>query len=246
MFRYLAGLQVYSSLEEYNLATLLGMRDNDFKQVVRITQDGFLYIYNLIQNSCNGNGASLGWIARSYGISQGRIEISTSMELEGFPGCIGFLDGTTIPLFQRSGWDGEVYYDCKKRYSLNVQIVCDNFKRITDLLSGWPGSCAHSTRYKRMGLYLRPCNFFSPGQYLLTDSAYPLSLHCIPCYKGAAAESRYNRLFNFYLSQSQVRIEHCIGILKARWALLQNLRLACNQASDMIHINKWIYVCSAA
>ncbi|MBW0471447.1 hypothetical protein O181_011162 [Austropuccinia psidii MF-1] len=235
-----------------------GMQDNDFKQVVQTTQDGFLYIYNLIQNrklfknqsNCpqldvclqlaltleqlgfNGNGASLGWIARSYGISQGavvsssqkvievifalqpqlvrwpkeagQIEIGTGMGLEGFPGCIGFLDGKTIPLLQTPGLDGEVYYDHKKRYSLNVQNVCENFERITALLSGWPGSCADSTIYKRMGLNLRPCNFFSPGQYLLTNSAYPLSLQCIPCYKGAASESRYNRSFNYYLSQSQV------------------------------------------
>ncbi|MBW0566192.1 hypothetical protein O181_105907 [Austropuccinia psidii MF-1] len=92
---YMTGRQAYRFHEEYNLPTLLGMRDNDFKQVGCTTQGGFLHIYEMIQNSplfknqsncpqlnaclqlaltlerlgCNGNGASLGRLARSYGIS---------------------------------------------------------------------------------------------------------------------------------------------------------------------------------
>ncbi|MBW0471094.1 hypothetical protein O181_010809 [Austropuccinia psidii MF-1] len=159
----MTGRQPYGFHEEYNFGTLLGMCDNDFKQVVCTTQGGFLHIYEMIQNSplfknqtncpqlcvslqlaltseqlgCNGKGASLGFLARSYGISRGSVvsssqrvievllalgpqlvkwpnegrqsHISASMAGEGFPGCVGFLDGTTIPLFQRPGLDGEVF-----------------------------------------------------------------------------------------------------------------------------------------
>ncbi|KAG0337868.1 hypothetical protein BG005_003924, partial [Podila minutissima] len=42
-----------------------------------------------------------------------REEISEVMSLEGFPGCIGFVDGTTIPLSQKPALDGETYYDRK-------------------------------------------------------------------------------------------------------------------------------------
>ncbi|MBW0556163.1 hypothetical protein O181_095878 [Austropuccinia psidii MF-1] len=220
----------------------------------------------------NGNGASLGRFARTYQVSRGSIvmasrrvikvlcdlgpqyifwpneeqrgEISRHLAHEGFPGCVGFLDGTTIPLFQRPGVDGEVFYDRKKRYSLNVQVACDHRKMITAILSGWPGSCGDSTMYKRMGLFEWPQDFFGWGQYILTDSAYPLGLHCIPCYKGSAANHNLNQSFNYYIAQSRVRIEHCLGVWKGRWGSLQNLRLACNKASDMIHINNWIYVCA--
>jgi len=44
-----------------------------------------------------------------------RREISEVMALEGFPGCIGFVDGTTIPLAQKPAKDGETYYDRKCR-----------------------------------------------------------------------------------------------------------------------------------
>ncbi|MBW0572747.1 hypothetical protein O181_112462 [Austropuccinia psidii MF-1] len=216
----MTGPQPYGFHEEYNLGMLLGMRDNDLKQVVCTAQGELLHIYEMIQNSplfknqrncpqldvclqlaptlerlgCNGNGASLGFLARSHGISRcsvvsssqrfieallalgpqlvkwpnegRRSQISASMAGEGFPGCVGFLDGTTIPLFQRPGLEREVYYDCNKKYSLNLRRVCDNSKRITPLLSGWPGSCADSTLYKIMGLYLQPDKFFSPGEFL--------------------------------------------------------------------------------
>lgn len=45
-----------------------------------------------------------------------RKEIGRVMREEGFPGCIGFIDGTTIPLSQKPAMHGEVYYDRKKRY----------------------------------------------------------------------------------------------------------------------------------
>lgn len=47
-----------------------------------------------------------------------RKEISAVMTEEGFPGCVGFIDGTTIPLSQKPARDGQVYYDRKKRYQL--------------------------------------------------------------------------------------------------------------------------------
>ncbi|KAK3806915.1 MAG: hypothetical protein J3R72DRAFT_358279, partial [Linnemannia gamsii] len=43
-----------------------------------------------------------------------RHEISLVMANEGFSGCVGFIDGTTLPLSQKPALDGEVYYDRKK------------------------------------------------------------------------------------------------------------------------------------
>ncbi|MBW0481494.1 hypothetical protein O181_021209 [Austropuccinia psidii MF-1] len=42
-------------------------------------------------------------------------EMSQVMQVEGFPGCIGFIDGSLIPLSQRPPNDGEAYFDRKKR-----------------------------------------------------------------------------------------------------------------------------------
>ncbi|MBW0485658.1 hypothetical protein O181_025373 [Austropuccinia psidii MF-1] len=91
----------------------------------------------------NGNGAALGKIGMLSGISHGAIvlynqrviqilmkmkrkvimwptreqqrEISQVMQAEGFAGCIGFIDGSLIPLSQHPTNNGEAYFDCKKR-----------------------------------------------------------------------------------------------------------------------------------
>ena len=54
----------------------------------------------------------------SWPTSEERLELSQVMQEEGFPGCIGFVDGTTIPLSQKPPIDGNHYFDRKKRCSL--------------------------------------------------------------------------------------------------------------------------------
>ena len=49
--------------------------------------------------------------------SEERLETSQVMHQEGFSGCIGFIDGTTIPLSQKPARDGNHYFDRKKRSS---------------------------------------------------------------------------------------------------------------------------------
>lgn len=44
-----------------------------------------------------------------------RRQISRRMAAEGFPGCMGFVDGTTFPLSQKPSIDGQVFHDRKSR-----------------------------------------------------------------------------------------------------------------------------------
>ncbi|ETL90859.1 hypothetical protein L917_10544 [Phytophthora nicotianae] len=71
------------------------------------------------------------------------------MATECFPGCVGFIDGTTLPLSQRPAVDGSSYWDQKET------VVCDCDKRIIAVHYGCPGSCADSNLFKRMELYHR-------------------------------------------------------------------------------------------
>ncbi|EFP79524.2 uncharacterized protein PGTG_05845 [Puccinia graminis f. sp. tritici CRL 75-36-700-3] len=156
--------------DEFDLAQLFDMRDEDFKQAVRTTKAGFTWLLSQVNlnpifhsNSfrpqlpiphqlaptlkrlgSNGNGASVGQFSRNLGVGRGTVvkasrrvirainnlsekyltwpdkvrrkEISDVMKCEGFKGCVGFVDGTTIPLYQRPSIDGEVFFDRKKRY----------------------------------------------------------------------------------------------------------------------------------
>jgi hypothetical protein len=143
----------------------------------------------------NGNIASIGRFSHNLTVGQGTVvkvlqrviealislgktyvqwpnndcctEISYLMRKERFPGCVGFVDGTTIPMFQRPGFDGEVFFDRKKRYSLNAQIVCDCEQYITTFSTGWPGSTGNSKAYKRMQLPLDPTQFFDKGKLFI-------------------------------------------------------------------------------
>ncbi|EFP75138.1 uncharacterized protein PGTG_01731 [Puccinia graminis f. sp. tritici CRL 75-36-700-3] len=295
--RYLNNRLPARTHNEYNLALLFDMRDEDFKQAVRTTKTGFTWLleqiyFNAIfySNSprpqlpvphqlaltlerlgSNGNGASVGRFSRNLSVGRGTVikasrrviraindlspryllwpdkerrdEISKVMKAEGFEGCIGFVDGTTIPLYQRPSIDGEVFFDRKKRYSINCQVICDCDRFITAYMTGWPGSCGDSMVFKRMMVHKEPALFFDPGQYLIADSAYELGLHCIPAYKAPAAYIQENTEFNYCLARSRVRNEHTIGILKGRWASLQHLRLAIQKPSDMMEIIRWVNCC---
>ncbi|OWZ14821.1 hypothetical protein PHMEG_00011636 [Phytophthora megakarya] len=84
--------------------------------------------------------------------SDERRSMSRRIASEGFPGCVGFIDGTTFPLAQKPSVNGECYFDRKQRYSLNAQVVRDDHRRIIAFHCGWSGSCADSTVYRHMAL----------------------------------------------------------------------------------------------
>ncbi|KAF9431796.1 hypothetical protein BGZ76_011688 [Entomortierella beljakovae] len=44
-----------------------------------------------------------------------REEINHVMQAEGFPGCVRFIDRTTIPVYQKPALQGSAYYDWKNR-----------------------------------------------------------------------------------------------------------------------------------
>ncbi|OWY90575.1 hypothetical protein PHMEG_00041237 [Phytophthora megakarya] len=121
----------------------------------------------------NGTGASLNRSRRLWAIGKGTVDAytnrvvkalnqlaaqyvrwpnaaqrrRTSRELGrlGFRGCVGFIDGATVPLAQKPAKDGECFFDRKQRYSLNAQVVCDNRRRVISFLSA-PARTAQYTR----------------------------------------------------------------------------------------------------
>ena len=48
----------------------------------------------------------------------------------GFPDCVGVVDGTHVVLDQRPAICGETYWNRKCRYSISLQIVSDDKRRI--------------------------------------------------------------------------------------------------------------------
>ena len=125
-----------------------------------------------------GNGSAFGRVARTKGIGYGTVSLYTkhviaalkdlapryifwpdeaervqlshhNHENFGFDGCILSSDGTHIVLFQKPGLEGEVYFNRKSSYSMNVLLTFDAHRNIRYLISGWPGSVHDSTLGKR-------------------------------------------------------------------------------------------------
>lgn len=64
------------------------------------------------------------------------VSISIEVAKKGFRKCVSLMDGTTLPLTQRPKVDVEVYYDQIKRYSINMQIVCNDKKKSIHMFIG--------------------------------------------------------------------------------------------------------------
>ncbi len=50
------------------------------------------------------------------------------------------VDGTTIPIFEKSHYFGESFYDRKAEYSINAQIINIPNRQIIDYATGFNGS----------------------------------------------------------------------------------------------------------
>ncbi|XP_041374252.1 putative nuclease HARBI1 [Gigantopelta aegis] len=133
-----------------------------------------------------------------------------------FPNTLRCVDGSLIRI-KCPSVDEHVYVCRTNFHSLNIQGICDNNKKFTNLVARWPGS-AHDT------FIWNNCKLsedFENGNihgYLLGDSAYPLRPWLLTPIANPqnAAEDRYNR----HHRQTRQQIEGTFGIWKLRWLCL--------------------------
>ncbi|GAU88007.1 hypothetical protein RvY_00780 [Ramazzottius varieornatus] len=92
---------------------------------------------------------------------------------------------------------GEGYYTRKDNYSMNAMVVCDDQRRIRHVSAEFPGSAPDHR-----------------DEYLLANSAYPVSEITVPPYKKPAKDTAENSRFNTLHATARFVAEHTIGILK--------------------------------
>ncbi|KAJ0393686.1 hypothetical protein P43SY_008384 [Pythium insidiosum] len=219
-----------------------------------------------------GNASSVGRIARTYNIGSGTVTsyvkrvkkallrhyrrfvswpsahrraVSSAYHRVryGLPGAVGFVDGTHVILSQKPHVDGSLHYNRKSRYSINVQIVCDEDKRILMAYTGWPGSCHDSTVIAKTPIITSPEQYFTGDEYLVGDTGYALTTRLIVPYKQPAANSPENTTFNEIISSARVVNENCIGLIKNRWMSLKGVRTQIKAASDFKAVNDHVLTC---
>ncbi|KAL3685092.1 hypothetical protein R1sor_003114 [Riccia sorocarpa] len=175
---------------------------------------------------------------------QGRAANAKHFAAFGFPGCVGLVDDTLVKLSQRPRDDGEMYFDHKSNYSLNVQVICDQNKRVIYFFTGMLGSGHDLTCLRRSGLWrrLNSAQLFDGGQYLLGDSGY-VPLQRLVCSYKRTRGNMDKVSFNNCIAHARVGNEHCIGILKACWHSLREIRTQLRNARENAYVICWIRCC---
>jgi hypothetical protein len=167
-------------------------------------------------------------------------------EMSGFPGCIGFLDGTDLVLRNAPSYHGETYFNRKKQYALNIQGICDSERRFTFIAGGFPASVGDASVFGSTSFFKRPNLFFSrPDEYILADKAYRVTRRCMTPYKEPLASQEIGgyKQFNLHLAEARVKIEHSFGVLKNRWGSLRSIPINIRKAEDHVRVLSWIMSC---
>ncbi|KAG2214626.1 hypothetical protein INT45_003978 [Circinella minor] len=216
----------------------------------------------------DGTGRSVHSIARQWGVASGSVSTymkrvitalddlspkyikwpdeaerrqiaSCIQESYNFPSCVGFIDGTHMVLSQKPKKQGEVYFNRKQRYSMNVQAICDHRRIIRHLQVGLPGCFSDSTAHKMSSVYKHPLDHFSENEYILGDSGYALSKRLLTPYKEPAMRGNDdNKNFNEMHSSARVAIENTFGIWKGRWRYLKGIPLQLRNDNEFHYLNR--------
>jgi hypothetical protein len=226
----------------------------------------------LTRLGCEGNGASIGATGIHWGKSYGTVINYTERTLQailarkdveirwpsaderraisrrfdanhGMKGCVGVVDGTHVNFFQRPAVDGEVFFNRKQRYSMNVQLVCDDKRRIIYHQVGWPGSVYDATVFSNSHLYRNPAEYFSLHEFLLGDAGFAANFFMLTPYRQPAASLAHNQLYNVLLSSPRQVIEHVNGLLKGRFQSLKGIRIQIKKKEDFKNFVDWIVAC---
>ncbi|XP_046399986.1 putative nuclease HARBI1 [Ischnura elegans] len=110
-----------------------------------------------------------------------------------FPGVVGCIDCTHVPIVSPGGEFGELYRNRKGWFSLNVQVVAGPSMEIMDIVCRWQGSAHDARIFHNSRLKLK----FETNEVkgiLLGDSGYPLLPYLFtPVLRPvSASERRYN------------------------------------------------------
>ena len=137
------------------------------------------------------------------------------------PNCIGLIDCTHIRI-TKPNWIylPLEYYNRKKYFSINVQVIVDSSGMVTNLIVRWPGSVHDSRIFKSSTLYQELLAGTRPG-YLIADSGYALAPFCITPYLNPVGDIQKN--FNVVHKHTRNLVERAIGQAKKRFYCIGTL-----------------------
>lgn len=90
---------------------------------------------------------------------------------------------------------GKYYFNQKKRYTIDLYVVCNSNKKKTYMLSKYLNAIYDIWVSGQTKIHQNPLSSLLPGQYLLEDTAYTLT-YIISLYKVFKANHVENTMFN--------------------------------------------------
>lgn len=147
-----------------------------------------------------------------------------------FPGTVGIVDGTHIgiisPKINNQHAPSLLFYNRKRFYSINAQIVCDANFKILNINTKNPGSVHDSAIWQTSKVRMCLKERYEHGDHsswLIADQGYPLEPWLMtPVAETVAGspEARYNIAFR----KTRILVEQCIGFLKSVFRCLHKHR----------------------
>ena len=144
-------------------------------------------------------------------------------KIGGFNNVIGAIDGTHIILENAPLKQSEIYWNRKKKYSIQCQAIVDYCGIFIDYEIGWPGSVHDAKVYRNSFFYQNVSTLIEGWDYLLGDSAYPLSSFLIKPFNNP--ENNLQTQFNIAHSLHRVVVENTFGRFKNRFSSLKGLNV---------------------
>ncbi|CAB4445279.1 unnamed protein product [Rhizophagus irregularis] len=148
--------------------------------------------------------------------------------------CQDTIDGTHIILGIAPPKQPEIYWNCKKKYSIQCQGIVNYHGVIIDYEIGWPGSVHDAKVYQNSFFYQNVSTLIEGWDYLLGDSAYPLSSFLIKPFNNP--ENILQSQFNITHSLHRVVVENAFGRFKNRFSSLKELNV--KKISMTVHLTE--------
>ena len=134
-----------------------------------------------------------------------------------FPGVIGTIDGSHVPIIKPSSSDYEEFRCRKGFFSINVQDVSSPNLKFINIVARWKGSTHDSRIWRNSSLCYRCQNGVSG--VLLGDSGYPCTNVLLTPIQNPSsdAQQRYNSAH----IKTRNTVERMFGVWKSRFFCLQ-------------------------
>lgn len=154
--------------------------------------------------------------------------VDAYQELSGFPGVIGAIDGSHIPIPTPTEFP-ENYINRKQFPSIVLQAVCESNLKFTDVFCGWPGS-VHDSRIMKNSPFMEKVQndynqTFPANTHLIGDSAYALTSWMMVPFKDFGKLTKEQKRYNYHHSSTRMCIERAFGALKGRFRRLKYVDL---------------------